>query len=1088
MTKLPTGTVTLLMTDIEGSTRLWDEHPGSMPGAIRRHHEIVHEEIERHGGARPADQGEGDSVLAAFDRASGAVSCALDVQRRLIGERWPEGVDLKVRSSLHTGDVELRDSHNYVGSALNRAARLRSLAHGGQVLVSRSTYDLVRDVLPDGSSLTDLGSHRLRDLTEPEQVYQLIHADLPERFPPLMGLDQLPTNLPVQLTTLIGREREMSEVKKVLSDNRLVTITGAAGCGKTRLALQTAGDLIDDFPEGVWFVDLAPVTASDLVVETAATAMGLRLGSDSMDPETATGVITDPLKKLIEHIRSRRILMVLDNCEHLVASSAEFADRLLRACSNLHLLATSREPLGVGGEATYRVPSLDFPDAAGPGPLEEMAGYASVRLFVDRASLVLGSFTLTPDNAPAVAQIVGRLGGIPLAIELAAARVKALTPEQIASRLDDQFRLLTGGQRTALERQQTLRGAIDWSHQLLDPDEQVLLRRLSVFAGGFDLEAAEAVCGADGLEIDDVLDLLEELVDKSLVLREERGSEARYRMLETIRQYGREKLLDSGESSLFRARHRDRFLTLAETAGPGLESPDTGKWLDILEGDLDNLRAAIEWSLSEEGGAEKAQRMAASLRLFWQLRGRSLEGHRWLEQAISKAGDVPLEVRAEALGALAGFDLHALGDLASARSRGEEALRMAAERRMQGLAARCRVILGLISLIEGDLTAAEALYQSGLELGREVDEPPAVGQAQLGLLQVAVMRGDLDRVRLLSDEAVKYARALRRPVGITRTLHTAGMVEERAGNFRKARDHYEEALAAARQVGDQQLTVRALGRLTRILEADGEEEEARAMWEEACSLARRAGEAYWIFVLSLDATERGDYQEALILAEGGLQMVSEFGAEPLPMVSFLNSAGWNAYLLGHLDRALGHLGEAVEVARKGAGKLPLANALHSLGEAERVAGVEARPRLEESLAIAREIGAAVSTWAPLWSLAELARGEGDLERSSALHLEALSVVRGSYQPSGLLSLESVGGLTVLADAQDAARLFGATHALRSRFLAPRPPVLQSTYEADVAAARKALGDDGFHKAREEGKSMSLDEAVALATDTLSTLG
>ncbi|MBW3590067.1 MAG: tetratricopeptide repeat protein [Actinobacteria bacterium] len=1087
MTKLPTGTVTLLMTDIEGSTRLWEVHPSSMPGAIRRHHEIVHEEIERHGGIRPADQGEGDSVLAAFDRASGAVSCALHVQRRLVEERWPEGIELKVRIALHTGDAELRDSQNYVGSSLNRTARLRSLANGGQVLVSRSTYDLVRDGLPDSSSLRDLGSHRLKDLTEPEQIFQLIHPDLPENFPPIKGLDQLLTNLPVQLTSLIGREREISEVKKLLSANRLVAITGAAGCGKTRLGLQTAADIVDDFTEGVWFVDLAPVTAPDLVVETAATAMGLRLGSDStIDSETPAGAAIDPLKKLIEHIRSRRMLIILDNCEHLVASSAEFADRLLRACPNLHLLATSREPLGVGGEATYRVPSLDFPDAAGPGPLEEMAAYDSVRLFVERASLVLGSFTLTPDNAAAVAQIVGRLGGIPLAIELAAARVKALTPEQIASRLDDQFRLLTGGQRTALERQQTIRGAIDWSHQLLDKNEQVLLRRLSVFSGGFDLEAAEAVCGADGLEVDDVLDLLEELVDKSLVVREERGPEARYRMLETIRQYGREKLLDAGESSLFRARHRDYFLALAETAGPGVESPDTGKWLEVLEGDLDNLRAAIEWSLSEDAGAEKAQRMAASLRMFWQLRGRSLEGHRWLEQAISKAGEVPLEVKAEAMMALAAADVFVRGDLAAGRSGGEEALRLANQAGLDGLVARSKTILGWVSLTEGDLLAAEELLREALELGQQADEPPAVGQAQLGLLQAAMMRGDLDRARLLSDKAVRYARELRRPIGIIRTQHTAGRVEEQAGNFPKARLHYEDVLAAARQVGDQQLTVRALGRLTRILEADGEEEQAKAMWEEACAIARRAGEAYWMYLLSLDANERGDYRGAQVLAEDALQISREIG-EPLPIASCLNFAAWNAYLLGDLDRGLAYLREAVEVARKGAGKQELSSVLHSLGEVERVAGGEARPLLEESLKIAREIGVAVAIWAPLWSLGELARTEGDIKRSVALHLEALSTVRGSQRHFVLQSLESVGGLLAGADAEEAARLFGAAHALRSRFLAPRPPVHQPTYEVDVAAARKGLTDDGFDKAWEEGESLSLDEAVAFAIKRLSTL-
>jgi predicted ATPase/class 3 adenylate cyclase len=1078
MTGLPTGTVTFLLTDIEGSSKLWEASPDAMTSAIRRHHEIIHGEIERHRGMRPADQGEGDSVLAAFSSPTDAVTCALETQLRLTKEPWPEGINLRVRMAVNTGEAKLRDAQNYAGPSLNRSARLRSLAHGGQVLVSQSTWDLVRERPPSGSSFKDLGSHLLKDLAHPERVFQIVHPDLSDDFPPLRSLDHLPTNLPSQLTSMIGRERETGEVETLLSEHRLVTITGAAGCGKTRLAVHSASHLTDDFPEGVWFIDLAPVTDPELVSQTAATAMGLRVDPASgIDPGSAATGAADPVKKLTEAIRSRPILLVLDNCEHLVSASASLAEHLLRACSELHFLATSREPLGVPGEATYRVPSLGTPEPTGSLTLEEIAEHDAVRLFVDRASEATGGFTLTEDNAGAVGQIVDRLGGIPLAIELAAARVKALSPGQIADRLDDQFRLLAGGHRTALERQQTIRAAVDWSHDLLGEPEQILLRRLSAFVGGFGFDAAEGICAGDGLEASDVLDLLSGLVDKSLVIKEEKGAEARYRMLETIRQYGREKLVDSKEASRFRISHRDHFLALVEKAAPMLESPEVGKWLDVLEADLDNIRAAIEWSLSEKQGAEAAQRLAASLHQFWVLRGGSLEGHRWLESAVAKPGDVSPSVRAEALTALAGFEFYARADLTASRRRAEEGLRLAEAEGLPKVMARARVILGSTASLEGDLSASQSFFEEALSVRHDGGDPPSEGQSLLGLIQIAFSRGNVQQARRLSDEAVRFAQGLGRPVGIGRTLFMAARLEEETGGFSEAKVHYEQALAAAREVGDKPMVARTLGKLTRLVEADGRSEQAASYWNEACRIAREAGEAYWIFLLSEDALHRHDYREARSLAEEVLTIAREIG-EPFPIASSLNSAGWSCYLQGDLQAALPYLEECERIVRQGAaGSQLLAAVLHSLGEARRLAGQSAQALLEESLAIGHEMGLSQVISGSLWSLGELSRAESDMERAADLHREALALARDGRKGSVLQSLEAVAGLVARTNGEAAARLFGAAEVLRDRYLEPRPPVLQKGYEADLAKTREALGEEAFEEARTAGKSMSLDEAV-----------
>jgi predicted ATPase/class 3 adenylate cyclase len=533
-TPLPTGTVTFLFTDIEGSTRLWEQHPDAMRHVIARHDDLAAEVILHHAGLLVKSRGEGDSLFTVFSRPTDALAAACALQQAFLTESWPAETPLRVRMALHAAPAERREG-DYYGPGVNRCARLRAVAHGGQVLLSQATADRVREHLPADVSLRDLGSHRLKDLQRPEHLFQLLHPELPSDFPPLRSLEAFAHNLPAQLTRFVGREQEIAAVNDLLAHARLLTLTGVGGTGKTRLALQVAADLLEEYPDGVWLVELAPLADPTLVPQTVASALGVR--EEPRRPLTAT---------LTDHLRPKSLLLVLDNCEHLLTASAQLADALLRACPKLRILASSREGLGVLGEQTYRVPSLSLPDHKHLPPLETLQEFEAVQLFADRARLSQATFALTPANARAVAQVCERLDGIPLALELAAARVKALPVEQIVQRLEDRFRLLTGGSRTALPRQQTLRAAMDWSYDLLTEEERALLRRLSVFTGGFTLAAAEAVCAENGIEEGDVLDLLTRLVEKSLAVYEAELGEGRYRLLETVRGHRREAVVMRG--------------------------------------------------------------------------------------------------------------------------------------------------------------------------------------------------------------------------------------------------------------------------------------------------------------------------------------------------------------------------------------------------------------------------------------------------------------------------------------------------------------------------------------------------------------
>ncbi|HXQ33448.1 MAG TPA: adenylate/guanylate cyclase domain-containing protein, partial [Anaerolineales bacterium] len=627
MTNLPSGTVTFLFTDIEGSTKLSQQYPEAMPALLARHNQILHQAIERHNGY--IFQVVGDSFAAAFHSASDALNTAVDAQQKLCNEAWTPA-PIKVRMGIHTGAAQLQIDSNdnpYSGySTLASTQRIMSAGHGGQILISGATRELVRDVLPENAELLDIGEKRLKDLLRPEHIYQLSTASLPKTFPPLKTLDLFPNNLPVQLTSFIGRENEIVELKHELDEHRLVTLTGSGGTGKTRLSLQVAADLLEKFDHGVWFVELAPLTDSDLIPQTILSTIGVQ------EQQGKT-----PLEVLKEYLHEKQTLIVLDNCEHLVSASAEVANKLLNAAPKLKILASSREALGVKGEMSYPVPSLSLPDIKHLPVIEQLSQYEAVRLFIDRALLVAPHFLVDKDNAPHIAQICCRLDGIPLAIELAVARIKMLSVEQISKRLDDRFRLLTGGARTALPRQQTLRALIDWSYDILSENERLLLRRLSVFAGGWTLEAAEEVCSGDSIETYEVLDLLTQLINKSLVVVIAEGSqsgETRYRMLETIRQYAREKLLEVGGNEVVRNRHLAYFVKLVEQAEPELYRSNQVFCFNKLDDEIDNLRMAMEWALV--ANIATGLQIASIPWRFWNVRGFPGELGDWFKQLLER--------------------------------------------------------------------------------------------------------------------------------------------------------------------------------------------------------------------------------------------------------------------------------------------------------------------------------------------------------------------------------------------------------------------------------------------------------------------
>jgi predicted ATPase/class 3 adenylate cyclase len=783
--KASSGVTTFLFTDIEGSTRLWDREHDRMQVALARHDAIVRAAVEGNHGI--VVKMSGDGAHGAFDDPLDALGATLQLQQGLADPASTHGVALRVRCGLHAGVTERRDN-DFFGGAVNRAARIMGVAHGGQVLLSQAVATLVGGRLPPGTGLLDLGTVRLRDLENPERVFQLVHPDLRRDFPSLRSLEATPNNLPQQLSSFVGRERELAEITRLLSWARLVTLFGPGGIGKTRLSLQVGADALESFPDGVWFVELAPIADPLLVPQAVASVLGVK--------EEAGHPVSEAL---VRYVKDRRVLVILDNCEHLLQSCADLVKLLLQAGPHLKILASSREHLRVAGETSHPVPPLPVPGPAEADSVTTGTQFAAVRLFAERAASARPSFALTAQNAGAVADICRRLDGIPLAIELAAARVRTLSVETIGTRLSERFRLLTDGDRTALPRQQTLRALIDWSHNLLTDPERALLRRLAVFAGGWTLEAAEGVASGGNLEKSEVIEVLTNLVEKSLVLIE--PAEQRYRLLETVREYAQEQLQQSGEEGAVRTRHLAFYLALTEKARPELNGPDQGSWLRQLDLDRENILLAHAWCDHAKEGAEWGLRLVESIRPYWFSRGLLALRLRLAVEALQREGaQVPNQARCLGLFS-AGQACCFMGRYTDAQDFLSASLSIARTVQNQERVEAVLELLGMVAFAQGDLIAARGYLEEARALAQRAGNPRQLAAALNGLAQVHRAEGNLDAAQPLYTEFLALARALGDRENIAIGLLNLAMVSIGRGNSDGVCAALLDALAIAEEIG-----------------------------------------------------------------------------------------------------------------------------------------------------------------------------------------------------------------------------------------------------------------------------------------------
>jgi predicted ATPase/DNA-binding CsgD family transcriptional regulator len=985
--------VTFLFTDIEGSTRRWEADADAMREALAAHDKVLREAIEAHGGW--LFKHTGDGVCAAFASPRSAVDAAVAAQRAL---------QLPVRMGITTGEAELRGA-DYFGRVLNRAARLMAAGHGGQILLAESTAGLL-----SGVDLLDLGTHPLRDLPRPERVMQLCHPDLRNDFPPLRTPKSSGAhNLPVQLTSFVGRAAQMTKVEKLLVDNRLVTLTGAGGAGKTRLAVEIAAYIAREFRDGVWYVDLAPITHPGVVPITVARALNLPDQSGRSTKDT-----------LLRFVRDREMLILLDNCEHLLDASADLVVALLGAAPGLSVLATSREPIGATGEATWRVPSLSLTDEA-------------IELFTDRARLAQADFTVTDDNAAAVSEICRCLDGIPLAIELAAARVRALSVAEIVDGLHDRFRLLTGGARTAVRRQQTLRASVDWSHALLTATERILLRRLAVFLGGFDLDAAQAVAGASDIERYQVLDQLSMLVDKSLVVAEDTKGRTRYRLLETVRQYAAEKLGESGEADAVWGRHRDYYTSLAAARRAGRE-----QLIEQAETEIDNLRAAFGWS-REHSDVELALALASSLQPLWQAGGRLREGLGWFDAALADLGaqhpEVAPAVRARALADRAMLAVW-VGD-ADSLSQAQQALAIAREVGKPSLLVRALMACGLIAaLVSAEL--AEPYFAEAVGLARAVNDRWRLSHILASHAMAAVNAGDPIRARGPAEEGRDLAEEIDDRFVSRQCRYCLGTAQWMSGDLVAAAAQLREVAVEAEAAHDVLVEVNSLGGLGVALAWQGDTAAARTAAVAAIEAGAELGGIY-------AATGYVTLASAA-MAAGDIATLRDAAARPYP-----------------------------SALPQGTGLQRFFSAEAALGVGDLVA---ARRRADE--AVTSTTGYFLS--AALFARARVAIAQGEPEQGERDAHDALACAAdaGAY----VLIPDIIECLAHLAgDAgshREATRLFGAAHSVRERRGAVRFKVWDTGYEASVAALQNAMGEKDFDAGWAEGAALSVEDAIAYA--------
>jgi predicted ATPase/class 3 adenylate cyclase len=864
----PGGTVTFLFTDIEGSTRLLQKLRERYSDLLEEQRAILQSAFTKNHGHIVDTRGE--EFFVAFDRASDAVGAAIAAQRKLASHPWPEDANIRVRMGIHTGEPWV-EGQAYVGMDVHRAARIANLGHGGQILLSETTTALVFDELPEGTRLKDLGHHRMKDIRRPEQIHQLVIEGLPETFPPLKSLESDPLkarkdNLPVELTPFIGRDAEILTTQEMLLDptTRLLTLLGVGGMGKTRLALHVSANLVDAFPEGVWLVELATLRDPSLVAQHTAAVFGV----SAHEAEMGRGV----KDVLIDNLRDRSLLMLLDNCEHLIVACASLAESLLKECPHLKLLATSREPLGIAGEHTFLVPAMQVPESE--ATKDDLEAYDATLFFLDRAQAAFPLFHYSTEAVRSIAEICRRLDGIPLAIELAAARVKILSPRQIADMLENRFRLLTGGPRTALERHQALQATLEWSYNLLDDTEQSLFRRLSVFAGGWTYEAADTIFSDDFSHESECLELLSNLVDKSLVTVSHQTERTRYGMLETVHQYAAELLKNSGELEAYRRKHADCFISIAEEADPELRSANQMKWLGALYDERENLRAALQWLISTNQ-ADDAARLVGALGWFWFMRGYWVESWHWLTSLLDMTSEPEPHFRAKAICRAGGLQI-IQGNLAGPPDFVREAFETFSKLEDKQGMAWCLNLLGQLQTFEkGNIEEGKRDLSKSIELFTSLGDDWGIAWSTRYLGQLAELDGDIDRAITLQEQALSIFEEIGDQWNTAHSRFLIGGTYRDIGEYAKAEQAYQVSFALCESIDDQVMGSHALQGMGMIAVETGRFKEADEHLYTALEIFERIGDENCEYrtkgYLSRSALEQGDTGSASSLLQDSIR-------------------------------------------------------------------------------------------------------------------------------------------------------------------------------------------------------------------------
>jgi predicted ATPase/DNA-binding SARP family transcriptional activator len=1037
---LPTGTVTFLLTDIEVSTALWERTKDAFAVALTSHHALLRRLFRQHGGYEVKELGDG--FLAAFAGASDALACAIASQRALVSHPWPPIVkSLRVRMALHTGDVQAEDG-DYHSLVLNLASRILLAGHGGQILCSEGTAALLRRSLEAGVQLTDLGVYRLKDVTATERLFQVDYPEMAQRvFPPLRADAGYAGHLPRVLTRFFGREAEIARVRELLlseavdaegnllgpGSGRLVTLTGPAGTGKTRLALAVAARLQDVFQGAVWFVPLEDLTDARLIADYIRNALRVPPSPD-----------VEPLEQVVTTLARQPSFLLLDNLEHLLPSAASLVETLMKRDRKLTLLVTSRQRLDLPGEREFLVPPLPVP--VGWESPARLLDLESVRLFVDRAQAVRPDFQVAPRNARAVAELCGRLEGLPLALELAAARAGVLTPTQMLARLEQRFELLARRQGQGQARHRSLRAALDWSHHLLSAELQQFFARLSVFRGGWTLESAEQVC-----EAPEALEFLEQLRECSLLIAEEGSDEIRFRMLETLRAYAREQL-GVEEFVALGHRHAEYYLAMAEEAEPRLARADQGKWLERLEGEHDNLRAALGWFV-ERGQVEEGLRLSGALAGFWSVRGHWAEGlHRLAELLALPAAAAHTSARAKALDGAGGL-AEKLGDREGARLLLEESLSLRRELGDRWGIARSLHGLASMARSEGKHEAACILGEESLMIRRQIGDPWGIAASLCNLGIVVRYRGDSVAARALYEESLGIFRKLGDQRSVGDALQTLGHIATDLGDYTGGRALHEESLAIFRELGDQASVATALEALGHLAYRQGDNDTARCLLEEGRAICRELGyqvsHAIMLIALGNVVEVQGDHEAAQELYEQSLGIFRELGEK--------RGIAWSLENLG-----------AVALDKSDA--------------------LAARTLHMESLAIRRELGEQPNIASSLYNLGMVAFFEKDYGAARAFYKESLAIQRNTSHKrdiaeclEGLAAVDNASG-----KAERAVRLFGVAAVLRERIGVPLPPLSRALQDRHMASLRAALDAQAFAAAWRQGRAMTLEQAMCAA--------